>query len=89
MQGTAPAALAGLPAPDAIFVGGGARAPGLLDACWQALAPGGRLVANAVTVEGERALLDWQARHGGELLRIEVARLAAVGSFMPGALRCR
>jgi len=79
VEGTAPGALTGLPAPDAVFVGGGVRAPGLLAACWQALAPGGRLVANAVTVEGEQALLDWQARHGGELVRIEVARLDAVG----------
>jgi precorrin-6B C5,15-methyltransferase / cobalt-precorrin-6B C5,C15-methyltransferase len=81
VQGAAPAALAGLPVPDAVFVGGGSRVPGLLDFCWQALAAGGRLVANVVTVEGERALLDWQARHGGELVRIEVARLDAVGSL--------
>jgi precorrin-6Y C5,15-methyltransferase (decarboxylating) len=69
VEGTAPEALAGLPAPDAVFVGGGSRAPG------------GRLVANVVTVEGERALLDWQVRHGGELVRIEIARLDAVGSL--------
>jgi precorrin-6Y C5,15-methyltransferase (decarboxylating) len=81
VEGAAPEALAGLPAPDAVFVGGGSRTPGLLELCWQALAPGGRLVANAVTLEGERALIDWQARHGGELVRIEVARLAAVGSL--------
>jgi precorrin-6Y C5,15-methyltransferase (decarboxylating) len=81
VEGTAPGALAGLPAPDAVFVGGGSRAPGLLDACWQALAPGGRLVANVVTVEGERALLEWQARHGGDLVRIEVAHLAPIGGL--------
>jgi precorrin-6Y C5,15-methyltransferase (decarboxylating) len=81
VEGAAPEALAGLPAPVAVFVGGGSRTPGLLELCWQALAPGGRLVANAVTLEGERALIDWQARHGGELVRIEVARFAAVGSL--------
>ncbi len=81
VHGTAPQCLAGLPAPQAVFVGGGCRAAGLLDLCWEALPEGGRLVANAVTIEGERALLDWQARHGGELVRIEVARLAAVGGL--------
>ncbi|HSA79352.1 MAG TPA: precorrin-6y C5,15-methyltransferase (decarboxylating) subunit CbiE [Geminicoccaceae bacterium] len=80
-QGTAPACLAGLAAPDAVFVGGGASVPGLLDACWQALAPGGRLVANVVTLEGEQALLAWHAREGGELIRIEVARIDALGAF--------
>jgi precorrin-6Y C5,15-methyltransferase (decarboxylating) len=81
VQGTAPECLKGLPAPQAIFVGGGARAAGLLDLCWQALPPGGRLVADAVTIEGERALLDWQARHGGELVQIAVARLDALGGL--------
>lgn len=81
VSGTAPGCLAGLPEPDAVFVGGGSTTPGLLETCWQALAPGGRLVANVVTLEGERALFDWHARHGGELVRIEVARVDALGSF--------
>jgi precorrin-6Y C5,15-methyltransferase (decarboxylating) len=80
-QGTAPACLTGLASPDAVFVGGGVTAPGLLDACWQALSPAGRLVANVVTVEGERALLAWQADHGGELVRIAVARVDQVGGY--------
>ncbi|MCE3249933.1 MAG: precorrin-6y C5,15-methyltransferase (decarboxylating), CbiE subunit [Geminicoccaceae bacterium] len=80
-QGAAPDCLEGLPAPDAIFVGGGASLPGLLDVCWQALAPGGRLVANVVTLEGEQALLASQARHGGELVRIEVARIDRIGAY--------
>jgi len=78
--GRAPEQLAGLTEPDAIFVGGGIGTPGLLDACWQALRPRGRLVANVVTAEGERALLEWHARHGGELVRIAVARLDPLGS---------
>jgi len=78
--GSAPERLAGLPEPDALFVGGGVGTPGLLDACWRALRPRGRLVANVVTVEGERTLLDWQARHGGDLVRIAVARLDPVGA---------
>lgn len=40
MTGPAPASLAGLEAPDAVFIGGGLTAPGLLDACWEALRPG-------------------------------------------------
>ncbi|RAU23159.1 cobalamin biosynthesis bifunctional protein CbiET [Paramagnetospirillum kuznetsovii] len=76
---------AGLPlgreVPDAIFVGGGVSEPGLLDICRAALAPGGRLVANAVTVEGEAALIAFHAAHGGEMTRLSVARLAPVGGF--------
>jgi precorrin-6Y C5,15-methyltransferase (decarboxylating) len=77
----APDCLAGLPAPDAVFVGGGISEPTMLEICWQMLRPGGRLVANVVTVEGEHRLLAWQAANGGELLRIEVARLDALGSY--------
>jgi precorrin-6Y C5,15-methyltransferase (decarboxylating) CbiT subunit len=68
-EGTAPAALRGLDPPDAVFVGGGVSAPGLLAACWHALRPGGRLVANAVTLEGEQALHAARAAHGGTLTR--------------------
>ena len=68
--GEAPAALADLPEPTAIFVGGGAAMPGLIDHCWQRLAQGGRLVVNAVTVAGEAALLAFHAAHGGRLLRL-------------------
>lgn len=67
--------------PDAIFVGGGVSAPGLLDACWAALKPGGRLVVNAVTAEGEAAVLAFHARQGGVMTRLSVARLAPVGGF--------
>lgn len=82
VPGRAPEALAGLPRPDAVFVGGGAGAPGVLESCWDALPPGGRLVANAVTLEGERALLDFQAGRGGELSRISVCRAEPVGGFL-------
>jgi precorrin-6Y C5,15-methyltransferase (decarboxylating) len=81
VQARAPECLAGLPAPDAVFVGGGIGEPAMLETCWQKLRPGGRLVVNAVTVEGEQRLLAWQAAHGGELLRIGVARLEALGSY--------
>ena len=78
-QGEAPGALAGLPAPDAVFLGGGAHRAGMIAAAWGALARGGRLVANAVTVETELALLTAQATHGGTMLRLSLARLDAVG----------
>jgi precorrin-6Y C5,15-methyltransferase (decarboxylating) len=65
--GRAPGALAGLPCPDAVFIGGGIADPGL--------------VANAVSTEGERAVLDWQARHGGELIRIAIGRAERLGTY--------
>ncbi|MFC8492576.1 precorrin-6y C5,15-methyltransferase (decarboxylating) subunit CbiE [Streptomyces sp. NPDC057235] len=77
----APEGLAGLPAPDAIFVGGGLTAPGLLAACWDALPAGGRLVANTVTLESEALLAEAHRRHGGELVRLAVATAVPVGGF--------
>ncbi|PZG05380.1 cobalamin biosynthesis bifunctional protein CbiET [Nonomuraea aridisoli] len=81
VEGRAPAALAGLPAPDAVFVGGGATVPGLLETCWDALRPGGRLVVNAVTLESEAVVAGWYARLGGDLVRLAVQRASPVGSF--------
>jgi precorrin-6Y C5,15-methyltransferase (decarboxylating) len=77
--GTAPDALLGLPTPDAVFVGGGASRDGVLDAVWQALPPGGRLVVNSVTLETEALLIARQARHGGALLRLAVERAGQIG----------
>jgi precorrin-6Y C5,15-methyltransferase (decarboxylating) len=73
VEGEAPAALEGLPPPDAIFIGGG-LSQDVFDAAWAALRPLGRLVANGLTPENERLLLALQARHGGELARLQVAR---------------
>ncbi|MET9544742.1 precorrin-6y C5,15-methyltransferase (decarboxylating) subunit CbiE [Streptomyces sp. NPDC006627] len=81
VTGAAPAALDGLPTPDAVFIGGGLTAPGLLDACWAALPAGGRLVANTVTMESEALLADRYRRHGGELVRLAVAQAVPVGGF--------
>jgi precorrin-6Y C5,15-methyltransferase (decarboxylating) len=80
-RGRAPHALDGLPAPDAVFVGGGLREPGLLARCWDALADGGRIVANAVTLEGEQALVAAHGTYGGELVRIEIASAQPLGSL--------
>ena len=81
VEGKAPEALGGLPDPDAVFVGGGATEPGVLENCWDALAPGGRLVVNAVTVESEAVLAQWHARVGGQLTRLLVAYAQPVGGF--------
>jgi precorrin-6Y C5,15-methyltransferase (decarboxylating) len=81
VAGRAPQVLAGLPAPDAVFVGGGATADGLLEACWAALRGRGRLVVNAVTLESEAMLAAWYARRGGDLIRLSVSRASPVGGF--------
>jgi precorrin-6B C5,15-methyltransferase / cobalt-precorrin-6B C5,C15-methyltransferase len=81
MHGTAPAVLAGLPAPDAIFVGGGASDSGVLDTVVAALHGGGRLVVNAATLQTEALLLARHAGLGGELIRIAIARAEPVGGM--------
>ncbi len=81
VEGHAPEALAGLPAPDAIFLGGGAGDAGVMDAACAALKSGGRLVANAVTLETEALLIARHAALGGELVRLAVARAVPVGGL--------
>ncbi|MFD7284776.1 precorrin-6Y C5,15-methyltransferase (decarboxylating) subunit CbiT [Streptomyces sp. NPDC059863] len=81
VTGRAPGALAGLPVPDAVFIGGGLTVPGLLESCWDALPAGGRLVANTVTLESEALLAEWYRRLGGELVRLAVAHAVPVGGF--------
>lgn len=81
VRGSAPQALAGLERPDAIFIGGGVTREGVLDTCWAALKPGGRLVANAVTLQSEMTLMAWREQHGGELTRIHIAQAQPLGDF--------
>ena len=81
VAGEAPRALAGLPVPDAVFIGGGVTVPGVVAACLEALGPGGRLVANAVTIEGQTVLAEWRQRLGGTLTRIGVERADALGTM--------
>jgi precorrin-6Y C5,15-methyltransferase (decarboxylating) len=80
IEGKAPEALNGLDAPDAIFVGGGASGPSILQTCTAALKPGGRLVANAVTLETEAILLAEHAARGGDLIRLSLSRADPVGN---------
>jgi precorrin-6Y C5,15-methyltransferase (decarboxylating) len=71
----------GLPSPDAVFIGGALTSGGLLEYCWQNLKLGGRLVANAVTFEGERRLVEIREKHGGELSKIEISRAHSLGGY--------
>jgi precorrin-6Y C5,15-methyltransferase (decarboxylating) len=81
VEGTAPQALAGLAAPDAIFIGGGGSEAGVMEAALANLKPGGRLVANGVTTEMEAVLLAHHARLDGSLIRIDIARASPVGKM--------
>lgn len=81
VRGEAPESLSGAPVPDAIFLGGGVTAPGVFDACWDALPAGGRMVVNAVTAESEVLLLRWQGAHGGDLRKFQIYRGSALGGF--------
>ncbi len=79
--GHAPQALAGLSPPNAAFIGGGFTDEGVFEAAWTALRPGGRIVANAVTLESETRLKEAFERHGGELVRIEIDKAVKIGGF--------
>ena len=79
VAGEAPAALTGLPVPDAVFIGGGAQDAGLLDAAWDALRSGGRIVVNAIALDTQTLLFATQAQLGGTLTRFAVERLDLVG----------
>ena len=82
VHGSAPEALEGLPRPDVVFIGGGVADEAVFDAAWQALAPGGWLVANAISLQAEQALLARHARHGGELMRIQIAKADLLGGMV-------
>jgi precorrin-6Y C5,15-methyltransferase (decarboxylating) len=79
IEGSAPAALEGLAPPDAVFIGGGATTPGMMDAARAALRPGGRLVVNAVALETEAVLLKYQSQWGGTLTRLAISRAGPIG----------
>jgi precorrin-6Y C5,15-methyltransferase (decarboxylating) len=80
VQKRAPEAFADLPRPDAVFIGGGLSDLGVFEAAWSALKSGGRLIANAVSLQSEARLIGFFQRHGGELVRLEVAKAGKAGS---------
>ena len=79
VEAAAPAALDGLPAPHAVFIGGG-LSEALLSDLTARLAPGTRLVAHAVTLGSEALLSSWSERLGGSLLRVELAEAEPLGA---------
>jgi precorrin-6Y C5,15-methyltransferase (decarboxylating) len=81
IEGAAPEALAGLPSPQKIFIGGGATAPGVFDAALEALLPGGVLVANGVTIETQGSLAERHAALGGQLIQVQISRAEKLGGF--------
>lgn len=81
IKGKAPDVLQGLSTPDAVFIGGGLTSEGVFETCWGALRPGGRVVANAVTVQSEARLVELHADYGGTLNRISVSSAEPVGKF--------
>jgi precorrin-6Y C5,15-methyltransferase (decarboxylating) len=81
VRGPAPESFEGVRAPTAIFIGGGLTHPGLLEGCYFHLMGGGRLVANAVTIESEAVLAQWHSKHGGEMRRYQHYRGEPVGGF--------
>ncbi len=74
--GKAPEALAGLPRPDVVFLGGAVADEAVFEAAWEALPRGGWLVANAISLQAEQALLARHAKYGGELMRMQFAHAA-------------
>lgn len=83
LHGTAPQCLTDLKPPNAIFIGGGLtdtqNSKALLQTCWSALLPHGRMVINAVTVQAEHCLVEWFERHGGTLTRLQTTRATPLG----------
>ncbi len=79
IEGEAPAALSGLPAPDAVFIGGAVHDEEVFSVCLKALKPGGVLVANAVTTRGIGALMRRHEELGGELAQLAVSTSAPLG----------
>jgi len=77
----APESFESVPPPAAIFIGGGLTQAGLLEACYGRLPVGGRLVANAVTVESEAVIAQWYSRYGGEVVRFDYQRGEPLGGF--------
>lgn len=81
VRGAAPDSFAGVPTPDTVFIGGGLTQPGLFEACFDALEPGGRLVANAVTAESEAYVVQRYAKLGGDLRRFQHYHGEPIGGF--------
>jgi len=80
--GSAPSLFRDVDPPDAIFIGGGISTDGMVEACWEKLRHGGRLVSNTVTISGEATLARWQSELGGDLTRIAISRSEFIGNVL-------
>ncbi len=81
MIGDAAEKLVGIASPDAVFIGGGVT-DGVLDGCWEALRPGGRIVAHSVTLDTEALLIERYRPHGGSLTRLLIENAEPLGRFL-------
>lgn len=81
VEGDAADLVGSLPAPDAVFIGGGATGE-VIEAAWAALSAGGRIVVHGVTVETEALAVDAYRAHGGQLARIGVEIAEPLGGFL-------
>lgn len=67
--------------PDVVFIGGGLTTDGVFADAWDRLKVGGRLVANAVTIESEQRLWKLHNTYGGEVYRFDISHVHTVGAF--------
>jgi precorrin-6Y C5,15-methyltransferase (decarboxylating) len=81
VPGRVPDTFEGQRHPHAVFLGGGVSNPGLIEQCWEVLLPGGRIVANSVTLEGERRLIEAHDKLGGDMVRIDLSGLERIGEY--------
>lgn len=70
-----------LDAPDTIFVGGGCSDEALLERSYERLQAKGRMVAQAVSAEGQIALQRFASDHDGRLERFHHERLKPLGGL--------
>jgi precorrin-6Y C5,15-methyltransferase (decarboxylating) len=85
VAGRAPEALAGLPAPNAVFVGGSKGSMReIIDFSLDHLVPGGRLVANAITLENSGEAYDAIRSRGltPDVTLVQISRAESLARYM-------
>lgn len=86
VEGTAPAAMEGLPALDVALIGGSGRnLADILDIIGERLRPAGRIVINAITMQTVAACLDYFHIHAEhytyEAIQVQISRLERIGPY--------
>jgi precorrin-6Y C5,15-methyltransferase (decarboxylating) len=87
IQGEMPEALADLPDPDRIFMGGGARDARILETAIARLKPGGRLVIHAILLETLETVRTTLGDHGLTWSLIQLA--GSLSDPVAGATRLK